>query len=112
MANHYQNLNVSPTASPDEMFSVCTHCNGSGEQSLTGFVTRSNGCEFVQDAPYPCFDCQGTGQCSDRSLQVQRIGQQIKEQRKEMRITMREQAELLGMSVTDLCNLEHGIMDR
>lgn len=90
----------------------CERCDGTGTMLLTGFITRSTGCSAVQDEPMKCLDCQGKGQVSGLQLKMRRIGKHIREWRVETRTSEREQATLLGFSLTEFNKIQHGKLTR
>lgn len=86
----------------------CGPCEGSGTMKVTGFINRTSGCQQVQDEPMPCLKCSGTGQISDLTFKVRRVFDYVRQARGEMRIKQREQAEILGMTFSELNDLQHG----
>lgn len=90
------------------MMNKCERCSGSGTMRVTGFITRKSGCSPVADEPFTCFDCGGTGSVSDLTLKLRRIGSYVKERRRELDVSQREQAELLGMNFQEFNAWQHG----
>lgn len=86
----------------------CKRCEGSGTMKVTGFINRTSGCQQVNNEPMTCLECSGIGKVSDLTLKLRRIGKILRHDRVAMRITQREQAELLGMTFGQLNDLQHG----
>ncbi len=90
-----------------DRYIVCDRCKGKGSYPISGFIHYSDG-SFGNHDVIPCSYCYRTGKVSPDQLKAQRIGEFIKEGRKELRITLREQAKILGMSLPELNAIEQG----
>lgn len=86
----------------------CEACNGVGKVKVTGFIQRKGGCHYADNEPMRCLGCEGSGQVSELALKMRRIGQFIRDYRVKMRISQKEQAELLGMTFSELNDIQHG----
>jgi len=86
----------------------CDECNGTGRRTVTGFFDYADGSGEYTTKTWNCSYCYATGKVTDAQLQAKRIGVYIKERRHEMDLTLREQAKILGMALTDLNAIEQG----
>lgn len=86
----------------------CESCDGTGTTLITGFITRRSGCSAVKNEPMKCFDCYGAGEVSDLTLKMRRIGKYIGERRREMDLSQREQAKILGLDFIEFNNIIRG----
>lgn len=86
----------------------CEACSGTGVMKVTGFMHGKGGCRSLNNEPMRCIDCKGDGQVADLTLKMRRIGRFIRDYRVKMRISQKEQAELLGMTFSELNDIQHG----
>lgn len=88
----------------------CQKCEGKGTELITGFIDYRDRSKsgFVQDHPIPCGRCGGSGEVSEAQAKQRRIGRYYRKRRIEMDLSMREAAQLLGISIIELNDIEHG----
>lgn len=103
---------LTPTKDISDAVEICERCDGTGTMKLTGFIhyapssTERSG--FVRDKPMRCTGCDGNGHITGWTLKMRRIGKYVTERRKELDLSEREMAKLLGMEFMDFHYLMRG----
>lgn len=82
---------------------VCPSCEGRGKD--IGIACGSKGCRPMT---MPCSLCGGSGSVEDARLKMWQSGQSHRRDRLARNMTLRQEADRLGISMVDLSKIERG----
>lgn len=82
---------------------TCPDCQGT--KIVQAHLQTSRGCKWRE---LPCFTCDGTGSISEKHVARIAEGKQRREDRLSRGMTLRREAERLGISATELSRIESG----
>ena len=85
----------------------CPECSGN-KASTAILCTRGNGCSVRE---VNCLFCNGTGEVTELQAAWWTKGQEIRTARRNHNMTLREAAQSLGMTMTELSRYEQGKAD-
>lgn len=82
---------------------ICPDCQGT--KITRAHLQTSRGCKWRE---FPCFTCDGTGSISEKHAASIIEGKRLRENRLSRGMTLRMEAERLGISPTELSRREQG----
>lgn len=88
----------------DERSERCPTCNGEG--GANALLRYDDG--RCREQWMPCSACRGAGTVSERRAAVTRAGEALGERRRALDLSLRELAAKLGISASNLSDVEHG----
>lgn len=86
---------------------TCPECKGEGKYYSRRFVTRTTGCDY-EEGEQTCFTCDGSGSITDAHATRIEQGRMLRENRKARGLSLRQEAQRLGMKPSELNDLERG----
>lgn len=89
---------------------ICERCEGKGSYKASGFFhhTDSSKDGFYYDRVIRCGNCRGTGRVTTNQIFQSHVGKYYCDARNEMDLSLREAAKILGLTVLELNDIEHG----
>lgn len=84
----------------------CTKCDGTG-RIFAHVHTRdpkTHGFQYIG-----CFHCDGTGKISKQQAELIEVGEELRKDRQRRGLTLRQEAERLGISIVELSERERGV---
>jgi hypothetical protein len=82
---------------------ICPDCEG--RKIISGIGCGANGCKPMT---LPCFTCKGIGSISEEQVERIRKGEAMRQDRLARDMSLREEAQRLGIKARELSDLEHG----
>lgn len=99
------------TTTPETKPIICPECKGRG-QNYTVLCVRTTSGGYHKEGNMPCLTCDGTGQLSTEAHQRYTDGRAMADDRKARGMTLRREAERLGISPSELSDREWGRKSR